>query len=464
MNGMQTSISDRQQSNATLKRQVGYGYILIACLATLTVVPPGILAFALAGLVMLELLAALDSSPPVREITGAIAVLQNVFGPWLLYTFFNEHHRYRMYIDEGTYFAFAIPATCMLLLGLGLRIPFGTAEMRLPRASSDTYRVGMILVVIGLAAGVVARFGPASLAFLFYLLANLRYIGAIYVYTSGHVSRWAVVFVVTAGIVLTSSRYGMFHELLLWSSLGGSYFFLGKNRPFAVKAGALGLVVAAIVVIQIVKPIYRKRLEFDARTSFAATARDVVQTDSFLSKKSMEGVVTRVSQGWIVSAAMYTVPSQVAHAHGETIKDAAVAALVPRVIMPNKKRSISTANVNKYTFLRVGRTTSMGLGPLGESWVNYGRIGGIMVMFAFGILINCVFRLACKFSRYDDFFFFCVPLIFLQVVKAETEFLTVFNHIVKATVIVFLVYQALNAFGLLKTNTSEDTNQIGAST
>ncbi|ELP34406.1 hypothetical protein [Rhodopirellula baltica] len=452
----QSSLADTPQIGfspdglaAVRRSQITYLYLLVGLLATVSAIPITALATILFAMVLVDFMLAIDESPPVRELAGLISTLQYVFGPMLLYTFFNDHYRYRMYVPPDTYFAFAVPATCLFLVALRVRLPFGTTTMQLPVANKESLGLGLILVGVGIASGVLVRFGPGSLAFAFYLLANLRYVGAIYVYMSENQFRWPIIALVVSGIFLTSAKQGMFHELLLWGSLGGCYWFTGKQRSLSAKVTFIAAGIAAVMVIQIVKPIYRQQMGVRDDVSFVGTARDVVVSDLFLSEKSLENVVTRISQGWIISAAMKTVPKHREFANGKTIEDALVAAFVPRILVADKKGANVRANLNRYTFLKVGKRTQMGLGPLGECWVNFGYFGGILGLAVFGLLLNSVFHIIGKLSWRNEYFFYCLPIIFLQVIKAETEFQTIFNHLTKSSLVVFASYQGFRIAGLI---------------
>lgn len=444
--------STNMRQSIQTRRRIWNGYALIGLIAPHGVVPNYLLVTVLGTLVVYDLLLALDEAPTVRELAAFIATLQYIVGPFFLYTFFNTDQRYRMYVPPGEYFSYAIPATCAFMCAMQFTLPVGSSRLRIPKSNPDAFGFGMILIAGGLVASVISRVAPGSLAFLFYLFANFRYVGALYVYMSGHSFRWPIVAGVVTGIYLTSTQQGMFHELLLWASLGGSYWFIGKSRAMSVKLGCIAVAICAIAVIQVVKPTYRKRLARNSETSFLATTQEIASDDGFLDRSNLERVTIRVSQGWIVSATMYAVPRRIPYANGKTIKDALIAATVPRVLNPNKKIANARANVNQYTFLRVRKTAQMGLGPLGEGWANFGYYGGIAVMFCFGLLLNSTYRILVKLSWKNEFFFFAIPLAFLQVVKAETEFLSIFNHITKSFFIILVIYYVASSLNLLPTN------------
>ncbi len=440
--------SDRTYGQATSLFSIVY--IAKAVLGAFSLLPYGLLASVLMAVALIDLMLAVDETPGILQIAGVIATLQNVFGPFVLYAYFNTDPRYRMYVDAISYFPFAIPSTCAFLIAMKTRVVIGNVGLRVPVESSHSFKLGITLVAVGLIATISMPYLPGSVAFLLYLIANLRYVGAIAVYRSGHELRWPVVIAVLGGLYFSSSHYGMFHELILWGSLAGSYWFIHQHRSITIKLVLFSAALLAIIVLQLAKPILRAELKMGNSVSLIDTAAQVVADEHFDSLNSMEQVVIRVSQGWLVSAAMYTVPTYIPFANGSTISEAATASLLPRMLDPNKKGADARTNVNRFTFLSIGKRTTMGLGPLGEAWVNFGYVGGIATMFAFGLLLNLVYSLMASWSWYDDFFFYALPLVFLQAVKAETEFATIFNHLTKSLIVVLLTYHGLRFLGLLR--------------
>lgn len=423
--------------------------LLLGLAGVFSLLPYEVVVVGISIFVVLDLIIALDSSPVVLEIAACIAVLQQLFGPWILYEYFNTNPHYRMWVSPEVYFPFAIGGTASFLLALRTALPYGSAKFRLGIVQNDSFRLGVSLIVIGLMAGALVRFGPASFKFFFYLVANLRYVGAIYVYFSENKYRWPIAGLVFFGIYFTATSHGMFHELILWACLGGSYWFVGRRRRLTVKIAAICVGILAVATVQVAKPIFRKQLLYNEDASFVYTVMDL-DSDDVLSRKSMENVIIRISQGWIVSAAMYSTPYLVPFGEGSTFIEAMEAALVPRFLIPDKRIASPRDNLHRFTFLRVNEQTQMGIGSLGESWVNFGFYGGCLAMAGFGLLLNSVYRIFCKLSWQNSFFFFCLPIVFLQAVKVETESLTVLNHLVKSSVVIAITYVGLRWTGLIK--------------
>jgi hypothetical protein len=136
---------------------------------------------------------------------------------------------------------------------------------------------------------------------------------------------------------------------------------------------------------------------------------------------------------------MNYVPRNRPHENGATIVDAVRDSMVPRFLV-DKKRVWVSDKFMQYTGLRVGKTTSMGISVLGEAYVNFGKFGGAWFMLAWGVFTGLIFRLLIRQSEKRPTLILWAPLIFLQVVKAETELLVVLNHLVKAIVFTWAFY------------------------
>ena len=125
------------------------------------------------------------------------------------------------------------------------------------------------------------------------------------------------------------------------------------------------------------------------------------------------------------------------HANGETVKDAVFASVLPRFLNPNKKMAGGVENFKKYTGLTLDDNTSMGMSLVGEAYANYGRLGGVFFLMIWGLFLGVFWIFLIKKVNKNVIILFFLPLIFYQVVKAETELVVVLNHLIKSTVLVF---------------------------
>jgi hypothetical protein len=161
----------------------------------------------------------------------------------------------------------------------------------------------------------------------------------------------------------------------------------------------------------------------------------------FLNSKNDEigEVNNRLNQGWIISKIMSYIPSQSPYLEGETVKEAIFSSLQPRLLNEDKKGGGGKYTFEKLTGMKLLSGTAMGVSIIGEAYGNFGSNGAFMFMFLWGCMLGLFLQVVVKKS--NDFYTLplWLPIIFLQVIKAESDLITVFNHLVKSTVFVFAV-------------------------
>jgi hypothetical protein len=83
----------------------------------------------------------------------------------------------------------------------------------------------------------------------------------------------------------------------------------------------------------------------------------------------------------------------------------------------------------------------MGISPLGEAYANFGVFGGCLMMMGFGAFFAISFKIALLFVSRHPSFFFWLPMVFYQSIKAETELVVVLNQIVKGAIVAYVLYR-----------------------
>jgi hypothetical protein len=111
----------------------------------------------------------------------------------------------------------------------------------------------------------------------------------------------------------------------------------------------------------------------------------------------------RLNQNFLIGAAAANLePGVIPFAHGDTIRDA-VLAVVPRALWPDKPMVAGSGDlVSVYTGLRFPRGTSVGIGHVMESYVNFGTSGVAVGLFLIGAMLATVDRMAVARLRRGD--------------------------------------------------------------
>lgn len=412
--------------------------------------PNGLLSTVLGLVVVAEFLRRLDQGMPLMHITALLAILQWLVGPVLSYASGRIVGRYFMYVDEPTYFAFALPATAAYtaaILGFGASLKQRSLLDEMDRRIF--FPMGMVLLVGAIAAEfLAARFG-GSVAFLLFLLSQLRYVAAIYFLFAKHQLKW-IFFALSCGqLFLRSSASGMFHDLLIWLALIFVFWFAQKRWSFQVKVAMLVVAAFFVFTIQAIKNSYRDKLRRGADASLVKEVSDFLFMDPDFHRQDIVGMgIARLNQGWIISAIMKHVPKNEPFAEGETVRVAFSSALLPRFLAPDKKKAGGRENFRRFTGLPIGEGTSMGISPLGEAYANFGVDGGILFMVVYGGFLATFYYGCLRYAVSHPDFVFWIPLVFYQAIKAETELLVVINQLTKGMVVAFFVYWAMYRFVL----------------
>lgn len=394
------------------------------------------------AVVVYEFQKRLDQGVPLLQLTSLIAVLQWLVGPVLAYNNDYEYGKYQMYVDEATYFEYALPATTlyvvvMLAIGASIR----QKELLSSLDKSNFVRIGFFLNVLGLLALFAGSRVGGNLQFLLFLASQVRYVGAIYFLMSRHPLRFLLAAGSVSLLLLDSVKVGMFHDMLLWLALLYCYWFAQQKWTFKVKLVSLGLTGILLFALQVVKQDYRAQLRRGESPSLAGMIFSYLSPNGRAwEDQKLSNVIVRLNQGWIISAVMDHVPEEEPFADGETLRNAVESALLPRVLAPEKKGAGGRENFQKYTGLLLEQGTSMGISPLGEAYANFGGVGGIFLMMGFGAFFGLLFKWSLLLVVKRPAFFFWLPLIFYQSIKAETEFVVVLNQLSKGLVVALSVY------------------------
>ena len=241
--------------------------------------------------------------------------------------------------------------------------------------------------------------------------------------------------------VFSALATGMFHDLILWSML--TFTFVSKelkmNNGLKFVIALLSIFIA--ITIQSVKLEYRATVYSGFKGNkvalFIGLAIDNWSSGRIVNPSADEDVNVRLNQGWIISAVMKNVPQFEPFANGTTIIKGIEAALLPRFLAPNKKKAGGQENFEKYTGLKLAKHTSMGISLAGEGYANFGRLGGVLFMFIWGVFLSWFWYKLYSLSNIYPTLLIWSPMLFLQVIKAETEFVVLFNYLVKSTIVIY---------------------------
>ena len=137
---------------------------------------------------------------------------------------------------------------------------------------------------------------------------------------------------------------------------------------------------------------------------------------------------------------MQAVPRKLPHAHGETIFMSLAGSLVPRLLWPDKPDSGGGYNFKRFLGITL-KGYSIGLSPYGEAWGNYGKWGGVIFMFFFGLMFNFFFQYLLRLAVKTPSIILWCPFLFFYAVKIETDIFTMVNSFTKAAIFAWVIYK-----------------------
>ncbi|MEO8413550.1 MAG: hypothetical protein ABI472_07810 [Ginsengibacter sp.] len=388
---------------------------------------------------------------PIRYLAGALMCLQMLVGPTLAYNGLDVYQKgfLKMQIPEADYFSYAIPAVICFILGLhitagNLKGEFVNQE-KIKKYVEQNNTLPYYFIGIGFVSSVTADFFGSELGFVFTLLGCFKYIGAFLIILGNRRLKPLFLVLVYGSIVASSLRGAMFHDLITWLIFLGTVFAIKYKPSINIKAiFVTGFILFAITVQQLKggyrQAVWREGEEGSVETLSAVYGENEKEGGIFSAQKLGESNV-RINQGFIVTNIMQTVPAKVPFENGAEMIDIIKAAILPRILAPNKLKAGDRDIFMKYSGMPLAKGTSMGLGSLGDCYINFGLIGGAISMFFYGLFFSEVLNAFYKNSFSYPVLILFTPLVFYYPIRPDCELQTILGHLVKSCFLIFVMIQ-----------------------
>jgi hypothetical protein len=211
----------------------------------------------------------------------------------------------------------------------------------------------------------------------------------------------------------------MFGELIFIVILIGLFIIPSYKLTLRKKISIFLFSAIMVFSVQLIKPILRG-------WEFSETSGPLTYN------------IVRLNQGSLVSHVMYAVPDKIPYARGQTVLSAIFGSFIPRLVWSDKPK-VGRDLVEKYTELTLGPTTSMGLTPLGETYANFGKKGGIIFMFVLGLVFRGVFNGILFLAQKNISLFYWMPVMFLHAIKVETDIARTLGYCIRTFIIITLI-------------------------
>jgi hypothetical protein len=241
--------------------------------------------------------------------------------------------------------------------------------------------------------------------------------------------RIAVLYVVFFAVLQQQRHYlWMLLVLMIESAVGFLGYFAGfktaffvlliaastSKKSFSGRRRAFNLSIATAVILlsviwSAIKAEYRQFLNrgtdtqqvlvsIDERLDNLADTAGSFSSEQF--SNGFEELLQRISYVKLFASCIANVPDKMPHEQGQLWLDAMKHVLMPRILFPNKPALDDSEETTKYTGLAVAGTeqgTSIGIGYMAESYIDFGRYGMFVPVFFLGIGYGLIYR--CFMSR-----------------------------------------------------------------
>jgi hypothetical protein len=423
------------------------------------------LALSLSLYFLLDLVDSIGKKMPFLEIVVVIAFLTWLAMPVVAYEVFNEYNELAalwvtfMPTPAPEYFSYALPATLLFALGLKMPLMGGIWKMshyndNLKRYLANKSYLGLHLIAIGVVATFLADVTPEMVRNIVQNFALLTYVGMFYVIYSPFKHKKRVV-VLCAGLTVSQSvASGMYGQLVFMAVISALILLAGQKISLSKKLFVLSSGVLLIFLIQSIKFEYRAETwnGLERRSDPALFGRliweRITNPSEMFQTERVFNMAVRANQGNIVSKVMNYVPRFEPFAHGRTILEAFAASLAPRFLWPDKPKAGGADMVCRYLgdCQSALRGVSYNVGPIGEAYINFGKLGGCVFMFFYGLLFNFLFKSALLISRYTPSLILWFPLLFLSFFTMENDILSFINSFVKSAFFTFVIFKLAKLF------------------
>jgi hypothetical protein len=375
--------------------------------------------------------------------------LQMLIGPSFAYNgldLFQEGY-YKMQIPEAEYFNYAIPAVLLFIIGLNIKSERLQGERpnlyKIKEFVKDNKSVAFVFIVIGFFASFTINYFSSDLRFVFVVLSVFKFIGLFLIILGEKGIKPLYLILVLGSVILSSIAQGMFFDLLTWLIFTSSIYAIKFKPSFYLKLSFFLFFVFLSFIIQQLKGDYREATWVQGQDANLQTMTKAIkkkdQKSGIFSLESLASSNLRINQGYIITNIMNTVPDKVPFQNGDELKLILEAAILPRILAPDKLNAGDRTIFMKYSNIPVIEGTSMGLSSMGDAYINFGIIGGCLFMFFYGVMFNLILNMIYLNSVKYPILILFSSVIFYYPIRPDCELQTILGHLFKSTFIVFVI-------------------------
>jgi len=155
---------------------------------------------------------------------------------------------------------------------------------------------------------------------------------------------------------------------------------------------------------------------------------------------------------------MEKVPIEQPFVNGETIVSSFTDALLPRILNKDKQQSGGRERMDKFTNVFLSGSVSMGIGYLGELYVNFGIIGGIISFGILGIFFAFIEKKALLLSVKNPLILLFAPVYVMTFLTSGNDFFWIFNNLTMGTLILYMIIRYFSKQNVLNLKLDKENN------
>lgn len=265
--------------------------------------------------------------------------------------------------------------------------------------------------------------------------------------------KWVMVFLLTYAVLQRRQGYGLLALCVgLELVVGFIGFFSGFKQIFmilltvlptagyafrgwrVVQVTVLAVVLVALSIMwTVVKVDYREFLnrgsgEQEVNVPIAErieVLRDLVEKmDAESIQKGVETLVLRVNYVNYFALCLMNIPANLPFAHGKLWGEAIERTFKPRFLFPEKTAIDDSERTSYYTGVYVAgaeQGTSISIGYMGESYIDYGKVGMFVPVLLLGLFYGCIYRYFVHFPHPVMGFAMATAILLFGAYQLETS-------------------------------------------
>lgn len=229
----------------------------------------------------------------------------------------------------------------------------------------------------------------------------------------------------------------------------------GKSQTarLATLTGLLALGVGTSIIWTAVKGDYREYIsegtgqQILARSWTDRLDKLAIEAKNHLSLadtiQATDALASRIAYVDYFAATLINVPKYESHTDGTFLLDALMHLVTPRLLFPNKESLSDNEVVLTYAGVPIAATgsgTSIGLGYLGELYVDFGQIGMLLPVLGLGFVVGWIFQRVMRERRIPRFANYGLTIIvLLPASQLEISLIKMLGSVVTAFLVVVLM-------------------------